>query len=56
MKIQIKYQEIKEISGLAKKLSAEVYLVGGYVRDTILGIDCTDIDIMLITGIGRIVR
>ena len=48
MKIKIKYREIKEISWIAKKLNAEVYLVGGYVRDTILGIDCTDIDIMVI--------
>jgi len=48
LKIKIKYREIKEISWIAKKLNAEVYLVGGYVRDTILGIDCTDIDIMVI--------
>lgn len=48
MKIKIKYKEIKEISNLAKKLDTKVYLVGGYVRDTILGIDCTDIDIMVI--------
>jgi poly(A) polymerase len=33
---------------LARKLKVEVYLVGGYVRDTILGIECTDIDIMVI--------
>lgn len=48
MTIIIKHNEITEISELAIKLNAEVYLVGGYVRDTILGIECTDIDIMVI--------
>lgn len=46
--IKIKYEEIKVISGLAEKLNTDAYLVGGYVRDTILGIDCTDLDIMVI--------
>jgi poly(A) polymerase len=48
LNIEIKYKELKQISLLAKELKTEVYLVGGYVRDTILGIDCTDIDIMVI--------
>ncbi|MCX6164583.1 MAG: tRNA nucleotidyltransferase, partial [Ignavibacteriae bacterium] len=48
MTIKIKHKEIKEISELAIKLNVESFLVGGYVRDTILGIDCTDIDIMVI--------
>lgn len=48
MKIKIKHKEILDIAELAVKSKLEVYLVGGYVRDTILGIDCTDIDIMVI--------
>jgi poly(A) polymerase len=48
LKINIKHKEIIEISSLAKKIDVETYLVGGYVRDTILGIECTDIDIMVI--------
>ena len=48
MKIKIKHKEIKDISALAKELNVEAYLVGGYVRDTILEIECTDIDIMVI--------
>jgi poly(A) polymerase len=48
LNIKVKHKEINEISELAIKLNVEVYLVGGYVRDTILGIDCTDIDIMVI--------
>jgi poly(A) polymerase len=48
LNIKIKHKEINEISSLAKKLDVETFLVGGYVRDTILGIECTDIDIMVI--------
>jgi poly(A) polymerase len=48
LNIKIKHKEIKAISSLAKKLDIETYLVGGYVRDLILGIECTDIDIMVI--------
>lgn len=48
MTIKIKHKEIKSISGIASELNTDAYLVGGYVRDTILGIDCTDIDIMVI--------
>jgi len=29
-------------------MKTDAYLVGGYVRDTILGLECTDIDIMVI--------
>jgi poly(A) polymerase len=48
LKIKITHKEIKEISDLALKLGTDAYLVGGYVRDTILGIESTDIDIMVI--------
>lgn len=48
MKIKLINKEIKKISGLAEELGIEAYLVGGYVRDTILKIECTDIDIMVI--------
>ncbi len=48
MKIEIKNNELKIISELAKMHNIEAYLVGGYIRDHILGIDCTDIDIMVI--------
>lgn len=48
MTIKIKHKEIKVISELAIKQKINAYLVGGYVRDTILGSDCTDIDIMVV--------
>ncbi|MFA5404725.1 MAG: CCA tRNA nucleotidyltransferase [Ignavibacteria bacterium] len=48
MTLNLKHKEINEISALAVKLNIEVFLVGGYVRDNILEIDCTDIDIMVI--------
>lgn len=48
MKIKFKYKEIKEISSLAQKYNADVYLVGGFVRDYILKLDSTDIDFMVI--------
>lgn len=48
MKIKIKHNELKEISELAIKHKVDVYLVGGFVRDSVLGISCTDIDIMVI--------
>ncbi|MDQ1265097.1 MAG: poly(A) polymerase [Bacteroidota bacterium] len=40
---------IKLIADYAKKNKTEVYLVGGYVRDTLLGFKSDDIDIM-VTG------
>ncbi|MBI5402540.1 MAG: HD domain-containing protein [Ignavibacteriae bacterium] len=46
--MKIKHKEIKSISEIAAELNTDAYLVGGYVRDTVLGIECTDIDIMVI--------
>jgi poly(A) polymerase len=48
LKIKIQHKEIKEISKVADELKVEAYLVGGYVRDSILEIESTDIDIMVI--------
>ena len=39
---------IKKIAALAIKSNTEAYLVGGYVRDKMLGIDKQDIDITVI--------
>lgn len=39
---------IKKVKAIAKKKNFDVYLVGGYVRDRLLGIDCNDIDFMII--------
>jgi len=48
LKIKIKNREIREIEVIAAETNSEVYLVGGFVRDSILGKECTDIDIMVI--------
>lgn len=39
---------ISKIAGIAKKSNTEAYLVGGYVRDKLLGMEKTDIDISVI--------
>ena len=39
---------IKDISEIAKKNGVEAFLVGGYVRDRLLGIEKSDIDITII--------
>ena len=39
---------LKKISGIAVKSNTEAYVVGGYVRDKLLGMDKTDIDITVI--------
>ncbi len=39
---------ILKISELARNRSREIYLVGGFVRDRLMGRDCTDIDISVI--------
>ncbi|MCX7834236.1 MAG: CCA tRNA nucleotidyltransferase [Ignavibacteria bacterium] len=39
---------IKKIKSIAKKKNYKVYLVGGYVRDRLLGIDSNDIDFMIV--------
>lgn len=36
------------ISELADKLNVEVYIVGGYIRDMILGIDTDEVDLMVV--------
>lgn len=48
MRIYIQHKEIKEIAKVASKLKVDAFIVGGYVRDSLLEIDCTDIDIMII--------
>ena len=39
---------IRKISELAERKKVEAYLVGGFVRDAILGKQCNDIDIMIV--------
>lgn len=46
--IQLDNEILKFISSLADKHNLEVYVVGGYVRDKILGKDVKDIDIMVV--------
>lgn len=46
--ITIKDELIKKIGIIADKHKTEAYLVGGYVRNILLGKDSTDIDIMVI--------
>jgi len=37
-----------EIGGLADNLGVPAYVVGGYVRDFIMGVECKDVDIVVI--------
>jgi putative nucleotidyltransferase with HDIG domain len=46
--IEIKDEAVKNIGRIADKYNLEAYLVGGYVRDLLLGKRTTDIDIMVI--------
>ena len=48
MRINIQHNEIKEIAKVASELKVDAYIVGGYVRDSLLEIESTDIDIMII--------
>ncbi len=46
--IKITNQKLKLIGKVADASSAEVYVVGGYVRDQFLGADVTDMDIVVV--------
>jgi poly(A) polymerase len=46
--IEIHSQELRSIGRLADTLHAEVYVVGGYVRDKLLGKDPQDVDVLVI--------
>jgi poly(A) polymerase len=46
--IDLLHPLLKRIGGVADREGLEVYVVGGYVRDHLLGIDDSDIDILVI--------
>jgi poly(A) polymerase len=46
--LRSKDEILKQISGAANRNKFEIYLVGGYVRDKLLGIDSNDIDISVL--------
>ncbi len=48
MKIEITKPILKKIGALADELGAKSFLVGGYVRDTLLGKEVHDIDILVV--------
>lgn len=48
MKFEIENNLLKQIGEIADREGFEVYVVGGYVRDLILGIRDTDIDIVVL--------
>lgn len=48
MKIEIKDRILKQIGAIADSHSFEIYVVGGFVRDRILGLDKTDYDITVV--------
>ena len=48
MKLEIKDKILEIIGKEADKNDFEIYLIGGYVRDFILGKQSTDIDIMVL--------
>lgn len=52
MKITIEEPIIHQIGRVADKIGYKVYLVGGYVRDTLLGTKNDDIDVMVL-GKGK---
>jgi tRNA nucleotidyltransferase (CCA-adding enzyme) len=51
MKIKIKNKTLRKIGEIADREGYNVFVVGGYVRDLLLGKESADIDIM-ITGEG----
>lgn len=53
MKIEIKDKVLKQIGAIADSNSYEIYVVGGFVRDRILGLNKTDYDI---TVVGDAIR
>lgn len=48
MRIEIKDRVLKKIGKIADDFNFEIYVVGGYVRDRILGITKTDYDITVV--------
>ncbi len=46
--IEIQSPELRSIGRLADTLHAEVYVVGGFVRDTLLGRDPQDVDVLVV--------
>lgn len=48
MKLEITNKILKKIGAIADERSIEVYVVGGYVRDKLLGKEVTDIDIVVV--------
>ncbi|MEW5800026.1 MAG: CCA tRNA nucleotidyltransferase [Bacteroidota bacterium] len=48
MKVQIQNTVLKKIGSIADELSIEAYVVGGYVRDLLLGKEVNDIDIVVV--------
>ena len=44
---------IKTIMPVAKKYNEHVYVVGGFLRDCLLGIDSSDVDIVVAKGHGK---
>ena len=46
--IEIQSRELRSIGRLADTLNAEVYVVGGYVRDKLLGKDVQDVDVLVV--------
>lgn len=48
MKLEIHNTVLKKIGSIADELSIEVYVVGGYVRDLLLGREVNDIDIVVV--------
>ena len=48
MKLEIQNSTIKKIGAVADELSVEAYVVGGYVRDKLLGKEVNDIDIVVV--------
>lgn len=48
MKIELKKQVFKDLKKISEDLDMEAYVVGGYVRDTILGTPNDDIDVVVV--------
>jgi len=48
MKLEIQNIILKKIGAIADELSVEAYVVGGYVRDKLLGEEVNDIDIVVV--------
>ena len=48
MKLDINNETLRTIGRIADRENAEAYVVGGYVRDKLLGKEVTDIDIVVV--------